>query len=90
MAYADMAVTLYESYGAYPVANTFAANDAVPDLPDSELPAYAAAFDADPSAKRHAACDECSICPESSAQSLPYLQFLRKAQAEMFWRAHWL
>jgi hypothetical protein len=59
MAYSDAAATMIQAYGNYPVATTFARADSVPDLPESEVPAYDAAFDVDPSAKRHAACDEC-------------------------------
>lgn len=59
MAYSDVAANLIATYGNYAVANTFAVTDTVPDLPDYEIPAYSAAYDADPSAKRHAACDEC-------------------------------
>lgn len=66
MSYAEVAANLIETYGNYPIATQFASTDHVPDLPESEVPAYAAAFDVDPSVKRHAACDECrtcSICP---------------------------
>ncbi|KIX06518.1 uncharacterized protein Z518_04494 [Rhinocladiella mackenziei CBS 650.93] len=58
MAYTDV-VDMHARYGNYSVSNTFASNDLVPDLSESDIPAYSAAFDADPSAKRHAACDEC-------------------------------
>ncbi|KIW15184.1 hypothetical protein PV08_05229 [Exophiala spinifera] len=50
---------LIELYGSYPVAKTFAVTDNVPDLAETEMPTYSAAFDADPTTKRHAACDEC-------------------------------
>ena len=60
MSNAEVAVAQLAAYGKYPIANTFDVTDSSPDLPDSELPAYGAAFDTDPSAKRHAACDECS------------------------------
>ncbi|KAI1610561.1 hypothetical protein EDD36DRAFT_444402 [Exophiala viscosa] len=59
MAYSDMAANMIAAYGNYPVASTFSMTDTVPNLPDSEVPSYNAAYDADPSAKRHAACDEC-------------------------------
>ncbi|KAK5029967.1 hypothetical protein LTS07_005691 [Exophiala sideris] len=59
MAYSDMAANMIVAYGNYPVASTFAVTDTVPDLPESEVPSYSSAYDADPSAKRHAACDEC-------------------------------
>lgn len=61
MSFSETAAALIESYGQYPIATTFAATDSVPELPDSEVPAYGAAFDTDPSVKRHAACDECSM-----------------------------
>ncbi len=64
MAYAEVAVNLIETYGPYPIATTFSTTDSVPELPESEAPAYSAAFDADPAEKRHAACDECrASCP---------------------------
>ncbi|KIW35428.1 uncharacterized protein PV07_02125 [Cladophialophora immunda] len=59
MSNAQAAASLFEAYGQFPIARTFAATDSVPGLLDSEVPAYSAAFDADPSAKRHSACDEC-------------------------------
>jgi hypothetical protein len=59
MANAEMAATMLATYGSYPIASTFEATDSSPDLPECEMPAYSAAYDADPSAKRHAACDEC-------------------------------
>ena len=59
MAYSNVAANMIAAYGNYPVASTFSMTDTVPDLPDSEIPSYSAAYDADPSAKRHAACDEC-------------------------------
>lgn len=46
-------------YGNYTIANTFREADGAPDLPESETRMYSAAFEDDPSAKRHAACDEC-------------------------------
>jgi hypothetical protein len=52
-----------QNYGPYPISHTFNAADSVPDLPESEVPAFGAAFDVDPSAKRHAACDECRMSP---------------------------
>ncbi|EXJ70549.1 uncharacterized protein A1O5_06619 [Cladophialophora psammophila CBS 110553] len=54
-----MATAQFKAYGQYPIARTFAATDSVPELPESEDPAYSAAFDADPSVRRHSACDEC-------------------------------
>ncbi|KIX96981.1 uncharacterized protein Z520_07095 [Fonsecaea multimorphosa CBS 102226] len=59
MSNGQAAVSLLEAYGSYPIARTFAATDSVPELLDSEIPAYSSAFDADPSVKRHSACDEC-------------------------------
>ncbi|KAK5323340.1 hypothetical protein LTR93_005393 [Exophiala xenobiotica] len=55
----DVATQLVEILGTYPVSKTFAATDNVPDLQETEVPAYSAAFDVDPTAKRHTACDEC-------------------------------
>jgi hypothetical protein len=55
----ELATSQVMKFGRYQIANTFAATDASPDLPSTEAPAYSAAFDTDPSAKRHAACDEC-------------------------------
>lgn len=51
---------LIEMYGSYPVSKTFAVTDNVPDLAETDMPTYSAAFDVDPTTKRHAACDECS------------------------------
>jgi hypothetical protein len=56
----DVATQLVEILGTYPVSKTFAVTDNVPDLQETEVPAYSAAFDVDPTAKRHTACDECS------------------------------
>ena len=61
MAQAQRAAELLDIYGSYPMALQFATNDSSPDLQESEIPAYDAAFDPDPSMKRHAACDECSM-----------------------------
>ncbi|KIW77892.1 hypothetical protein Z517_07725 [Fonsecaea pedrosoi CBS 271.37] len=59
MSNAQAAASLFEAYGQFPIAKTFAATDSVPEPLDSQLPAYSASFDADPLTKRHAACDEC-------------------------------
>ena len=56
----EVAADLRHRYGPYPMASTFAATDAVPELAETEEPVYSAAFDTDPSSKRHSACDECS------------------------------
>lgn len=57
----ERASELIEIYGSYPMAKQFASNDLTSDLQDDQLPAYDAAFDPDPTTKRHAACDECSM-----------------------------
>lgn len=67
----ERASDLIDIYGSYPMATQFAANDLTPALQGDEVPAYDAAFDPDPTAKRHAACDECSmdvliLCPRFS------------------------
>ncbi|EXJ86602.1 hypothetical protein A1O3_03555 [Capronia epimyces CBS 606.96] len=59
MSYAETATAFYNSYGPYPIASIFAAADWAPNLAESEVPTYSAAFDADLLVKRHAACDEC-------------------------------
>jgi hypothetical protein len=50
---------MHWAYGNYTIANTFREADGAPDLPESEAPMFSAAFEDDPSVKRHAACDEC-------------------------------
>lgn len=67
---ADRASELVQIYGSYPVAKQFAGNDLTPDLQDDEAPAYDAAFDPDPSLKRHAACDECSMIRSNAPSSV--------------------
>ncbi|EHY54637.1 hypothetical protein ABEF92_002675 [Exophiala dermatitidis] len=59
MACKETAAVSLSSYGPDPIATTFAATDWVPGIGEPEMPAYSAAFDADVSVKRHAACDEC-------------------------------
>lgn len=63
MACKETAAVSLSSYGPDPIATTFAATDWVPGIGEPEMPAYSAAFDADVSVKRHAACDECSLSP---------------------------
>ncbi|KAK5047901.1 hypothetical protein LTR84_006089 [Exophiala bonariae] len=55
----ERASELIEIYGSYPMAKQFATNDLTSELQGNEIPAYDAAFDPDPTTKRHAACDEC-------------------------------
>ncbi|KEF58041.1 uncharacterized protein A1O9_05964 [Exophiala aquamarina CBS 119918] len=62
----ERASELVAIYGSYPMAKQFAGNDLTPDLQDDEAPAYDAAFDPDPTLKRHAACDECSMTQYST------------------------
>lgn len=50
---------MHAAYGNYAPANVFANNDNVEELAGTEIPIYDAAYEADPGAKRHAACDEC-------------------------------
>jgi len=86
----ERATELVEIYGSYPVARQFASNDLAPDLQDNEVPGYDAAFDPDPTVKRHAACDECSMACSNTPSLVPPLltrKFHRKAQVEMFRRA---
>lgn len=64
-------------YGGYPLAGTFANNDDVLDLAETETsqPAYSAAFDANDGIKRHAACDECRMLCESHLSDYRSNQF---------------
>ena len=50
---------MHATYGNYVIANTFNDTDHASDLPENEAPIFSAAFEDDPEAKRHAACDEC-------------------------------
>ncbi len=81
----DTATQLVEIFGTYPVSKTFAVTDNVPDLQETEVPAYSAAFDVDPTARRHTACDECSKFEYFYAITRTK-EGLRKAQAEMLGR----
>ena len=66
-----------DRYGGYPVSYTFDTNDmnessemALGSRIDVE-PAYSAAFDANDSVKRHAACDECRMCHATTCSTMP-------------------